>query len=97
MRFDENKQIVYGIVNVETVNLDGIAPFITNIVTPLIQDALNKNVNPIEIINGKNLSVDLPIAAMDGNFQANISDVRAEVKDKALNLYVSYAFNGSAK
>lgn len=94
LRFDKEKQMVYGIVNVQTVNLDGIAPFITNIVTPLIQNALNQNVNPIEIINGKQISVDLPISAMGGNFQADIKDVRAEVKDKALNLYVTYDFQG---
>ncbi len=94
LRFDEEDQIVYGFVNVETVNLDGIAPFITNIVTPIIQNALNQNVNPVKILDGKQISVDLPISAMDGNFQANISDVRAEVKEKALHLYVSYDFNG---
>lgn len=95
LRFDKENQIVYGIINVETVNLDGISPAFTGVVTPLIQNALNQNVNPIRIIDGKQLSVNLPISAANGNFQASVSDVRAEVRDKALNLYVTYDFKGS--
>lgn len=95
LRFDSEKQIVYGVVNVQTVNLDGISPAFSGLITPLVQGTLNQNVNPIEIINGKQISVNLPIAATGGNLQANISDVRAEVKDKALNLYVSYDFAGN--
>jgi hypothetical protein len=94
LRYDQEKQFVYGIVNIETVNLDGISPILTNVVTPLIQNALNQNVNPIQIIDGKQISVNLPISATKGTLQANIKDVRAEVKDKALNLYVIYDFQG---
>lgn len=94
LRFEKEKQIVYGILNVETVNIDGISPILSGIVTPLIQNALNQNVNPIEIVNGKQLSVKLPISATNGNFQAAISDVRAEVKDKGLNLFITYDFTG---
>lgn len=94
LRFDKEKQVVYGILNVETVNLDGISPIITNAVTPLIQGSLNQNVNPIEILSGKQVAVNLPIDATDGNLVANINDVRAEVKEKALHLFITYNFKG---
>lgn len=95
LRYDDQKKNVYGIVNVETVNLDGISPVFSAVITPLVQNTLNQNVNPIQIINGQQISVNLPITATDGTLQANISDVRAEVKDKALSLFVSYDFAGS--
>ena len=38
--------------------------------------------------------VNLPVAAANGNLQAKVTDVRAEVKDRALNLYVIYDFAG---
>jgi len=97
LRFDRTKQSVYGVVNVETVNLDGISPLITNAVTPLIQTTLNQRVNPVEILNGKQIAVNLPIAATDGNLLADISDVRAEVKDNALNLFITYDFRGKPR
>lgn len=95
LRFDKEKQIVYGVITVNTVNLDGVPVFAGGLITPLIQNALNQNVNPIEILNAKQLSVNLPITATNSNLQANISDVRAEVKEKSLNLFVTYDFAGN--
>jgi len=94
LRFDQNTQSVFGVVNVETVNLDGMNPFVSGIITPIVQSTINDRVNPIKIVDGKQLAVDLPIAASGGDLKAAVNDVRAEVKDNALNLFVIYAFNG---
>ncbi len=95
LRFDKEEQKVFGTINVETVNLDGVSPLITNFITPLIQGTLNQNVNPIEIIDGKKIAVQIPITATNGTLNAKIQDVRAEVKEKALNLYITYDLEGS--
>ena len=94
MRFDQQNQVVFGQLNVETVNLDGVNPVVSGLVTPLVQSTLNTRVNPIRILDGKQIAVDLPVSAANGNLQAQVTDVRAEVKDKALNLYVIYDFAG---
>ncbi len=94
MRFDQQNQVVFGQINVETVNLDGVNPVVSALVTPLVQSTLNTRVNPIRILDGKQIAINLPVAAANGNLQASVTDVRAEVKDKALNLYVIYDFNG---
>ena len=95
IRFDEAQQAVYGRVNVETVNLDGVNPLISGFVTPLVQNSINNRVNPILMLRGEQIGIDMPIAASGGNFRARVSDVRAEVKDEAVNLYVVYDFSGS--
>lgn len=95
LRFDEKDQKVYGTINVETVNPDGLSPLVSGIITPLIQGSLNQNVNPIEIIDGKKIAVQIPITATNGTLRAKIQDVRADVKNKALNLYVTYDLEGS--
>ena len=77
------------------MNLDGINPIIGGFVTPLVQTTLNNRVNPIQILQGKQIAINVPIASTGGNLQANVTDVRAEFKDNALNLYVIYAFNGT--
>jgi hypothetical protein len=82
-------------VNVETVNLDGVNPLISGIVTPLVQSTLNSRVNPIKIIDGKQIAIDLPIVSSGGKLQGSVDDVRADLSDNALNLYISYAFSGA--
>lgn len=95
LRFDAQNQAVFGQINVETVNLDGVNPVISALVTPLVQSTLNTRVNPVKVIDGRQIAVDLPIAAANGNLKAAVTDVRAEVKDNALNLYVIYDFAGA--
>lgn len=94
LRFDAQNQAVFGQINVETVNLDGVNPVISALVTPLVQSTLNTRVNPVRVIDGRQIAVDLPIAAANGNLKAAVTDVRAEVKENALNLYVIYDFAG---
>jgi hypothetical protein len=94
MRYDAAQQAVFGQLNVETVNLDGVNPVISSLVTPIVQTTLNNRVNPVPILRGEQIALNMPIAASGGNLMANVKDVRAEIKDKALNLYVSYEFAG---
>jgi hypothetical protein len=95
LRFDKERQAVYGRVDVGTVNLDGVNPLFSALITPLVQSTINDRVNPIQIINPGQLAVDLPIASTGGKLQAVVEDVRAEVKENAINLYVVYNFHGS--
>jgi hypothetical protein len=95
LRFDESEQNVYGQIDVETVNLDGVSPIVGGFVTPLVQSSLNSRVNPITILRGQQLALNLPIAASDGTLVAKVKDVRSEVKDNAVNLYITYDFAGT--
>ncbi len=95
LRYDAASQSVVGQINIETVNLDGVNPLMSGIVTPLVQSSLNNSVNPIQILNGKQIAISLPISATNANLKAEVSDVRAEIKEDALNLYVTYNFSGA--
>jgi hypothetical protein len=94
MRFDQQNQTVFGQINVETVNLDGVNPVMSALVTPIVQSTINTRVNPIRILDGRQIAINLPVAAANGNLQAAVTDVRADVRDNALNLYVIYDFAG---
>lgn len=94
LRYDEPQQAVLGQINVQTVNLDGVSPLASGFVTPLVQSTINTRVNPIPIMRGEQLTLNLPIAATNGTLNARVQDVRAEVKDTSLNLYVIYNFAG---
>lgn len=94
IRFDQPNQLVFGQINVETVNLDGVNPVMSALVTPIVQSTLNTRVNPVRILDGRQIAINLPVAAASGNLQAAVTDVRAEVKGGAVNLYVTYDFTG---
>src|SRR5215203_4233297 len=94
MRFDQQSQTVFGQINVETVNLDGVNPVMSALVTPIVQSTINTRVNPIRILDGRQIAINLPVAAANGNLQAAVTDARADVRDNALNLYVIYDFAG---
>jgi len=94
LRFDAERQSVFGRINVETVNLDGVNPLLNGIVTPLVQSAINTRVNPILLLSGENIGIDLPVASANGNLRARVRDVRSEVKDGSLHLFVVYDFSG---
>ena len=95
LRFDEAQQTVFGQINVETVNLDNVSPVISGFVTPIVQTTINNRVNPITILRGQQLALNLPIAASGGTLKANVKDVRSEVKENAVNLFVTYDFAGT--
>lgn len=95
LRFDAEKQTVFGQLNIETVNLDSVPPFLSGVVTPLVQGTLNQRVNPIQILQGSQIALNLPINAANGNLNAVVKDVRSEIKDNALHLYIIYQLNGT--
>ncbi|MEQ1765313.1 MAG: hypothetical protein ABL984_19450 [Pyrinomonadaceae bacterium] len=94
LRFDRDSQSVVGQLNVETVNLDGVNPVVNAIVTPLVQSTLNSRVNPVKLIDGSQTAVNTPVASAKANLVAKVNDVRAEVKESALYLFIEYDFAG---
>lgn len=94
LRFDQAKQTVYGNVNVEGVNLEGVSPVANNFVTVFVQTAINQRVNPLVLVSERQLSLMVPIKASNGTVKAAAKDVKAEVLDGALKLHVTYEFAG---
>ncbi|MEP6922532.1 MAG: hypothetical protein ABI967_15525 [bacterium] len=94
LRFDQEKQTVYGDVNVEGVNLEGVNPLANNFVTVFVRNAIDSRVNPLELIRAPQLQLMIPVKASNGAVQAHVKDVRAEILDGALKMHISYEFTG---
>lgn len=94
LRYDAASQSVFGQINVKTVNLDGVNPLVGGLLTPLVQTTLNGRVNPILIVDGRQIGVSVPVAATNASLNASVSDIKAAVKQNALYLYVIYDFQG---
>jgi hypothetical protein len=94
LRFDQSKQTVYGNVNVEGVNLEGVSPVANNFVTVFVRTGINQRVNPLVLVSERQLSLMVPIKASNGAVKAAAKDVKAEILDGSLRLHVTYEFAG---
>ncbi|HXS00808.1 MAG TPA: hypothetical protein VN724_09560 [Pyrinomonadaceae bacterium] len=94
LSFDQEKQTVFGYVNVDGVNLEGVNPIANNFVTVFVQGAINQKVNPLVLVSEPQLSLMIPVKASNGSVKARAKDVRAEVLDGSLKLYLTYEFSG---
>jgi len=94
LQFDQDKQTVFGYVNVEGVNLEGVNPIANNFVTVFVQGAINQKVNPLVLVSEPQLSLMIPVKASNGVVKARAKDVRAEILDGSLKLYLTYEFTG---
>lgn len=92
--FDESKQTVYGNVEVEGVNLEGVNPIANTFVTVFVQGAINQRVNPLVLVSEKQLSLLIPVKASNGTVKAHAKDARAEILDGSLKLHLTYEFSG---
>lgn len=93
LSFDQAQQTVYGHVNVNGVNLEGVSPLANNFVTVFVQSAINQRVNPLILVGERQLSLMVPVKASNGAVKARVKDVRAEILDGSLKLHVTYEFS----
>jgi hypothetical protein len=93
--FKPEEQTLYGQIEVTSVNLDGVSPLASPFVTGFVQTAINQKVNPLVLMRGAQLSLNIPVQASNGTLRAQAKDVRSEVKDGALRLHVTYDFSGA--
>ena len=92
--FDQSKQTVYGQLNVEGVNLEGVAPVANSFVTVFVQNAINQRVNPRELVRAPALVPVIPVKASGGVLKSEVKDVRAEILEGSMKLHITYDFKG---
>jgi hypothetical protein len=93
--FKSEEQTLYGQITISSVNLANVSPLASPIVTSFVQTAINQKVNPLVLMRGAQLSLNVPVQASNGTLKAQAKDVRSEVKDGALRLHVTYDFSGA--
>ena len=94
-RFVADEQTLYGQLNVVGVNVEGLSPLLSGPATAFVQGAINQRVNPLVLMRGQQLTLSIPVQAAGGTLKAQAREVREEVKDGKLRLYVTYDFKGS--
>ena len=95
LSFDQAAQTLYGRVNVDGVNLEGVNPAANNFVTVFVRNAIDSRVNPLELLRPGQLQLMIPVKAGNGSVKAQVKDVKSEAKDGSLLLHITYEFAGS--
>ena len=95
LSFEQQSQTLFARVNVEGVNLEGIAPVANNFITVFVRNAIDQRINPIEVLRPSQLQLMIPVKGSNGAVQANVKEIHSEVQDGALRLHISYEFSGA--
>lgn len=93
LSFDASKQMVFGALNVEEVQLDGVLPIVSTLVTAFVRRAIAERLNPFPVLPVSQLALSLPVQQSGGNVKASVKDVRSEVQEGSLKLYLVYDFS----
>jgi hypothetical protein len=94
-RFAPEEQTLYGQLNVAGVNVEGMSPVLSGFVTAFVQGAINQRVNPLVLLRGQQLTLDIPVQAAGGTLHGQAREVHEEAKDGKLRLLVTYDFKGA--
>ena len=97
LSFDAGKQTVFGALNVEDVQLEGVPPLVSTLVTTFVRRAIAEQLNPFPVLPVSQLSLSLPVNASGGAIKAIVKDVRSEIQEGTLKLYLTYDFSAEKK
>ena len=93
LSFDQEKQTVFGQLNIDDVTLDNTSPIVSALVTAFVRKTITEKVNPFEVLRVSQLALSVPVRVSGGSVSARVKDVRAEVQEGSLRLYLTYDFN----
>ncbi len=91
LEFDENKQTLVGRARVTNVNMSGTGGIGSGVLARMVQNSIDKKVNPIQILATDKISFVVPIQN-GGNVRMKAVGVRPEVNNGFLNVVISYQF-----
>jgi hypothetical protein len=93
LSFSNEKQTVFGQLNVDEVVLDGTSPIVSSLVTAFVRKTIAERLNAFEVLRVSQLALSVPIEASGGSLKARVKDVRAEVQEGSLRLLLIYDFS----
>ncbi len=90
--FDRARQSLSARVEVLDIHLSGVPSLANGVVVSLVQNSIDRRINPVEILQAAQLSARIPIAAANGALRLMAKEVRPEVVQGSLRLHIIYEF-----
>jgi hypothetical protein len=79
-------------VTVTNIELSNIPSLASGVVIKLVQDSIDRRINPIEILQAAQISARVPITGSGGALRMRATEIRPEVLPHALSLHIFYEF-----
>lgn len=92
LEFNRERQVLSARVKVKDIHLNNVPPVGNTLIVGLVQNSIDKRINPVEILQAAQLATRLPIAAAGGALRLRAKEVRPEVVQGALRLHIVYEF-----
>lgn len=89
LSFDAARQVLTARINVRDVHLKNIPSILNGGVTALVQETIDRRINPVEILRAEQLSARLPVT-QDNSLRLRARGVRHELSGKELRLHIIY-------
>ena len=91
LEFDGERQALIGRVRVTNVNLSGTRGIGSGVLARLVQNSIDKKINPIQILQTEKISFVVPIQN-GGNIRLKAVGIRPEINNGFLNVRIAYEF-----
>ena len=92
LEFNRERQVLSARVTVQDIHLTNIPSLASGVVVGLVQNSIDRRINPIEILRAAQLSARLPITGSDGALTLRATEIRPEVQPGRLSLHIFYEF-----
>jgi hypothetical protein len=92
LEFDRTRQALVANVLVNEIRLTNVPALAGGSLGKLVQAAIDKRINPLELLRLDQLSTRLPIAPAGGALRMRAREVRPEVVPGAVHLHIVYEF-----
>ena len=90
--FDRERQVLSARVTVVDIHLDNIPSLASGAVISLVQNSIDRRINPVEILQAAQLSTRVSIAGSGGALRLRATEIRPDVVPGALSLHIFYEF-----
>jgi len=91
LEFDNEKQSLVGRAKVTNVQLSGTGGIGSSLVTKLVQNSIDKKINPLQILQMDKVSFAVPVQNA-ATLKMKAVGMRHEIASGALNVFISYQF-----
>ena len=92
LSFDRERQVLSANVTVADIQLSNIPSLASGMVIRLVQNSIDRRINPIQILQAAQVSTRIPIAGSGGALRMRATEIRPEVVPGALSLRIFYEF-----
>jgi hypothetical protein len=92
LEFDRTRQTLLARVQVEDIHLTNVPALASGSLVKIVQSAIDKSINPLELLKLDQLSARVPVPPANGTLRLRAKAVKPEIVPGAVQLHIVYEF-----